>query len=170
MKHVLYPQPGYPFTLGISVEYALSESGLQVRTTLERFGPLGIWRSVAPYRVRLVDGARYLPRRSTSTALELEGASCAVVFAGAAEHRCIVIHQSTRGGHFLAARVLTAVSETLAMVDGRRCAWWRLTAARARRRSRWRKTRVSRRVPRDVRDAVAVDVPTRVLQCFARSG
>src|SRR5215471_19525021 len=24
MKHVLYRQPGYPFTLGISVEYALS--------------------------------------------------------------------------------------------------------------------------------------------------
>ena len=30
MKHVLYPQPGYPFTLGISVEYALSERGFSV--------------------------------------------------------------------------------------------------------------------------------------------
>jgi aldose 1-epimerase len=39
MKHVLYPQPGYPFTLGISVEYALSDSGLRVRTTATNLGP-----------------------------------------------------------------------------------------------------------------------------------
>lgn len=38
MKHVLYPQPGYPFTLGISVEYALSDSGLEVRTTATNLG------------------------------------------------------------------------------------------------------------------------------------
>jgi aldose 1-epimerase len=38
MKHVLYPQPGYPFTLGISIEYALSETGLQVRTTATNLG------------------------------------------------------------------------------------------------------------------------------------
>jgi aldose 1-epimerase len=38
MKHVLHPQPGYPFTLGISVEYALSDSGLQVRTTATNLG------------------------------------------------------------------------------------------------------------------------------------
>ena len=38
MKHVLYPQPGYPFTLGISVEYALSNSGLKVRTTATNLG------------------------------------------------------------------------------------------------------------------------------------
>jgi aldose 1-epimerase len=38
MKHVLYPQPGYPFTLGISVEYALSDSGLHVRTTATNLG------------------------------------------------------------------------------------------------------------------------------------
>jgi aldose 1-epimerase len=38
MKHVLYPQPGYPFTLGINVEYALSDSGLQVRTTATNLG------------------------------------------------------------------------------------------------------------------------------------
>ena len=38
MKHVLYPQPGYPFTLGISIEYALSDSGLQVRTTATNLG------------------------------------------------------------------------------------------------------------------------------------
>jgi aldose 1-epimerase len=38
MKYVLYPQPGYPFTLGINVEYALSESGLRVRTTATNLG------------------------------------------------------------------------------------------------------------------------------------
>jgi aldose 1-epimerase len=38
MKHVLYPRPGYPFTLGISIEYALSEAGLQVRTTATNLG------------------------------------------------------------------------------------------------------------------------------------
>jgi aldose 1-epimerase len=38
MEHVLYPQPGYPFTLGISIEYALSETGLQVRTTATNLG------------------------------------------------------------------------------------------------------------------------------------
>jgi aldose 1-epimerase len=38
MKHVLYPQPGYPFTLGISIEYALSEAGLQVRTMATDLG------------------------------------------------------------------------------------------------------------------------------------
>ena len=38
MEHVLYPQPGYPFTLGISIEYALSEAGLQVRTTVTNLG------------------------------------------------------------------------------------------------------------------------------------
>ena len=26
MEHVLYPQPGYPFSLGISIEYALSDT------------------------------------------------------------------------------------------------------------------------------------------------
>jgi len=35
---MLYPQPGYPFTLGISIEYALSETGLQVRTSATNFG------------------------------------------------------------------------------------------------------------------------------------
>jgi aldose 1-epimerase len=27
MEHILYPQPGYPFLLGIGIEYALSHSG-----------------------------------------------------------------------------------------------------------------------------------------------
>jgi aldose 1-epimerase len=38
MEHVLYPQTGYPFILGIKIEYALSESGLQVRTTATNLG------------------------------------------------------------------------------------------------------------------------------------
>jgi aldose 1-epimerase len=33
MEHVLNPQPGYPFSLGLSIEYALTDSGLRVRTT-----------------------------------------------------------------------------------------------------------------------------------------
>jgi aldose 1-epimerase len=38
MEHVLQPQPGYPFTLSLSVEYALSTSGLLVRTTATNIG------------------------------------------------------------------------------------------------------------------------------------
>jgi aldose 1-epimerase len=39
MEHVLEPQPGYPFTLSLAVEYALSEAGLEVRTTATNSGP-----------------------------------------------------------------------------------------------------------------------------------
>jgi len=39
MEHVLEPRPGYPFTLSLAVEYALSESGLSVRTTATNAGP-----------------------------------------------------------------------------------------------------------------------------------
>ena len=38
MEHVLHPQPGYPFSLGIRIEYTLSDSGLQVRTTATNLG------------------------------------------------------------------------------------------------------------------------------------
>jgi aldose 1-epimerase len=38
MEYVLYPQPGYPFSLRLWVEYALSESGLRVRTTVTNIG------------------------------------------------------------------------------------------------------------------------------------
>jgi aldose 1-epimerase len=38
MKHVLHPQPGYPFSLTLSIEYALSDSGLRVRTTATNVG------------------------------------------------------------------------------------------------------------------------------------
>ena len=33
MEHVLHPQPGYPYSLALSVEYVLSDDGLLVRTT-----------------------------------------------------------------------------------------------------------------------------------------
>ena len=38
MTHILYPQPGYPFTLKLSIEYALSSSGLRVGTTATNIG------------------------------------------------------------------------------------------------------------------------------------
>jgi aldose 1-epimerase len=38
MGHVLHPQPGYPFTLELTVEYELSEPGLSVRTTATNAG------------------------------------------------------------------------------------------------------------------------------------
>jgi aldose 1-epimerase len=38
MKYVVHPQPGYPFTLALNVEYALSEDGLTVRTTATNVG------------------------------------------------------------------------------------------------------------------------------------
>jgi aldose 1-epimerase len=44
MEHTLHPQPGYPFSLSLSVEYLLSEEGLLVRTTATNRGP-----SLCPY-------------------------------------------------------------------------------------------------------------------------
>ena len=38
LEHTLHPQPGYPFTLGLRVEYALAERGLSVRTTAVNLG------------------------------------------------------------------------------------------------------------------------------------
>jgi len=46
LEHVLHPQPGYPFTLRLTVEYRLSERGLRVRSSAENTGaraaPFGI--------------------------------------------------------------------------------------------------------------------------------
>lgn len=39
MHHELRPQPGYPFSLSLEVEYSLSEDGLRVRTTAQNVGP-----------------------------------------------------------------------------------------------------------------------------------
>ena len=38
MEHVLRPQPGYPFTLRLRVEYALGDDGLTVHTRAENAG------------------------------------------------------------------------------------------------------------------------------------
>jgi len=38
MEHVIHPQPGYPFTVSLRVEYALSDTGLSVRTTATNLG------------------------------------------------------------------------------------------------------------------------------------
>ena len=39
VEHTLHPQPGYPFALALSIEYALSPAGLGVRTTATNVGP-----------------------------------------------------------------------------------------------------------------------------------
>ena len=38
LEYVLEPQPGYPFTLALSIEYALSAAGLAVTTTVQNIG------------------------------------------------------------------------------------------------------------------------------------
>jgi aldose 1-epimerase len=38
MEHVLHPQPGYPFSLTLNIEYVLSDLGLRVRTTVRNVG------------------------------------------------------------------------------------------------------------------------------------
>jgi aldose 1-epimerase len=38
MVHVVHPQPGYPFSLSLSIEYSLSDAGLTVRTTATNAG------------------------------------------------------------------------------------------------------------------------------------
>jgi aldose 1-epimerase len=39
MRHTLHPQPGYPFSLELSIDYGLSETGLEVRTAATNVGP-----------------------------------------------------------------------------------------------------------------------------------
>jgi aldose 1-epimerase len=38
MAHVVHPQPGYPFSLSLSIEYSLSDAGLSVQTTATNAG------------------------------------------------------------------------------------------------------------------------------------
>ncbi len=46
LEHVLYPKPGYPFTLALRVEYTLGARGLEVRTVARNCGnrsaPFGV--------------------------------------------------------------------------------------------------------------------------------
>jgi aldose 1-epimerase len=62
MEHVLYPQPGYPFLLGIIIEYELSRSGLLVRTTATNLG-----MDICPYG----SGAHPYLTRGTATIEDL---------------------------------------------------------------------------------------------------
>jgi aldose 1-epimerase len=39
LEHELHPQPGYPFRLGLTIEYALTDDGLAVSTTAINAGP-----------------------------------------------------------------------------------------------------------------------------------
>jgi aldose 1-epimerase len=39
MEHLLHPRPGYPFSLELSIDYALSDTGLAVTTTATNTGP-----------------------------------------------------------------------------------------------------------------------------------
>jgi aldose 1-epimerase len=39
LAHVLRPQPGYPFTLDLEIDYALARNGLTVRTRATNLGP-----------------------------------------------------------------------------------------------------------------------------------
>ncbi|MGH9102174.1 MAG: aldose 1-epimerase family protein [Acidimicrobiales bacterium] len=38
MTHTLHPQPGWPFTLGLSIDYSLGDGGLTVRVTAANLG------------------------------------------------------------------------------------------------------------------------------------
>jgi aldose 1-epimerase len=38
VEHTLYPQPGYPFSLALRIEYALAKEGLRVTTTATNIG------------------------------------------------------------------------------------------------------------------------------------
>jgi aldose 1-epimerase len=38
MRHVIHPQPGYPFSLAVSIEYLISAEGLRVTTTATNVG------------------------------------------------------------------------------------------------------------------------------------
>jgi aldose 1-epimerase len=72
-RHVLHPQPGYPFTLDCRLDYALSDAGLRVRTAVTNIGdrPAPYGTGAHPYltvgtetvdEVTLtVPGDRYLP-------------------------------------------------------------------------------------------------------------
>ena len=39
MEHTLHPQPGYPFSLALGIEYSLSQDGLRVTSTATNIGP-----------------------------------------------------------------------------------------------------------------------------------
>ncbi|HEY2311726.1 MAG TPA: aldose 1-epimerase family protein [Gaiellaceae bacterium] len=85
MQYVLEPEPGYPFLLALSIEYALSDVGLAVTTTARNIGaercPYGCGqhpyltlgtpsvdglRLLVPAQVVVISDERGLPKRSAS--------------------------------------------------------------------------------------------------------
>ena len=44
MEHVIHPQPGYPFSVALRIEYEHSDGGLSVRTTATNVGPSPSYR------------------------------------------------------------------------------------------------------------------------------
>jgi aldose 1-epimerase len=50
MEQFLHPQPGYPFSLAVSIEYALSDQGLTIATTATNAGPGRARTRAAPIR------------------------------------------------------------------------------------------------------------------------
>ena len=74
MAHTLHPQPGYPFTLRLSVEYRLSQRGLHVLSAAENAGsraaPFGIGHHpyvLGPAGELTLDGEPVGPRRLDET-------------------------------------------------------------------------------------------------------
>jgi aldose 1-epimerase len=73
LGHVLRPQPGYPFELGLAIEYQLSASGLTVRTTATNTGAeacpygSGAHPYLTPVRTRLTTCCSRCPRERPST-------------------------------------------------------------------------------------------------------
>ena len=74
LEHRLHPQPGYPFSLRLRVEYRLSEHGLAVRTEAENVGaraaPFGAGHHpymLGPVEELTLDGDRVGERRLDET-------------------------------------------------------------------------------------------------------
>jgi len=63
MEHILHPQPGYPFSFRLGIEYTLSANGLCVRTTATNVGavPCPYGSGAHPY---LTLGTATIDRRS----------------------------------------------------------------------------------------------------------
>ena len=68
IEHVLHPQPGYPFSLALRIEYSLSDAGLSVRRRRRTSGPTPVRTEAV--RIRTYCSAR---RRSTRLVLRVPG-------------------------------------------------------------------------------------------------
>src|SRR4029077_14199375 len=100
MEYVLHPQPGYPFSLGISIEYALSNSGLRVRTTAKNLGtePCPYGSGAHPYlTLGTATIACLILRAPAQTVLRSDGRGLPLG-AKAVEHREYNFHKPRRIG------------------------------------------------------------------------